>query len=54
MSFKDLKERNVGSQEYVMMDIEEYPVQGWDKFKQFLIEDLVLNYSKVLELHLKL
>ena len=36
MSFKDLKERNVGSQEYIMMDIEEYPTQGWDKFKQIL------------------
>lgn len=36
MSFKDLKERNVGTQEYVMMDIEEYPQTGWQKFKQIL------------------
>jgi NADH-quinone oxidoreductase subunit I len=36
MSFKDLKERNVGSQEYVMMDIEEYPKTGWEQFKKVL------------------
>jgi len=34
MSFQDLKERNVGTQEYVLMDIEEYPKTGWEKFKQ--------------------
>ena len=34
MSFKDLKERNVGSQEYMTVDIEEYPQTPWDRFKQ--------------------
>lgn len=34
MSFKDLKDRNVGTQNYVMMDIEEYPKTGWEEFKQ--------------------
>jgi NADH-quinone oxidoreductase subunit I len=36
MNFKELKERNVGTQEYVMMDIEEYPKTGWAKFKQVM------------------
>ena len=34
MSFKELKERNVGTQEYMMMDIKEYPKSGWQEFKQ--------------------
>ena len=34
MSFKELKERNVGSIEYKMVEIEEYPKTGWDAFKQ--------------------
>ncbi len=36
MSFKDLKDRNVGTQNYVLMDIEEYPKTGWEEFKQVL------------------
>jgi NADH-quinone oxidoreductase subunit I len=36
MSFKELKERNVGTQEYKMVDIEEYPETGWDAFKQVI------------------
>ncbi|MCK5295129.1 MAG: NADH-quinone oxidoreductase subunit NuoI [Arcobacteraceae bacterium] len=34
MNFNDLKNRNVGSQEYVMQDIEEYPATGWEAFKK--------------------
>jgi NADH-quinone oxidoreductase subunit I len=34
MSFKELKERNVGTQEYRLVDIEEYPKSGWEAFKQ--------------------
>ena len=36
MSFKELKDRNVGTQNYVFMDIEEYPKTGWEEFKQVL------------------
>ena len=36
MSFNDLKDRNIGTQVYVMLDIEEYPKDGWEKFKQVL------------------
>jgi NADH-quinone oxidoreductase subunit I len=36
MSFKELKDRNVGTQNYVLMDIEEYPKTGWEEFKQVL------------------
>jgi NADH-quinone oxidoreductase subunit I len=34
MSFKDLKNRNIGTQNYVEMDIEPYPENGWEEFKQ--------------------
>ena len=34
MSFNDLKNRNVGSQEYMIVDIEDYPESNWDNFKQ--------------------
>ncbi|MEA1915816.1 MAG: NADH-quinone oxidoreductase subunit NuoI [Campylobacterota bacterium] len=36
MSFKELKDRNVGTQNYVFMDIEQYPKTGWEEFKQVL------------------
>jgi NADH-quinone oxidoreductase subunit I len=36
MSFKELKDRNIGTQNYVLMDIEEYPKTGWEEFKQIL------------------
>lgn len=36
MSFKELKERNIGTQEYKMVDIEEYPQTGWEAFKQVM------------------
>ena len=54
MSFKDLKERNVGSQEYVMMDIEEYPKEGWDKFKQVLNRTLSIELFKGLGITFKI
>jgi len=34
MSFKNLKDRNVGSQEYIQVEIDDYPTSGWDAFKQ--------------------
>jgi len=34
MSFKNLKDRNVGSQEYIQVEIEEYPKTGWEAFTQ--------------------
>jgi len=34
MSFKNLKDRNVGSQEYIQVEIEEYPKSGWEAFTQ--------------------
>ncbi len=30
------KERNIGSGEYIKMEIEEYPVTGWAQFKQII------------------
>jgi len=46
MSFKDLKDRNLGSQEYIKMDIEEYPVEGWDRFKQALSRGFSMELFK--------
>ena len=34
MSFKNLKDRNVGSQNYIKVEIDDYPTTGWDSFKQ--------------------
>jgi len=34
MSFKNLKDRNIGSQEYIKVEIDDYPTTGWDAFKQ--------------------
>jgi len=34
MSLDTFKNRNVGSQNYVPVEIEDYPTTGWDKFKQ--------------------
>lgn len=34
MSFEQFKHRNVGEDGYYMVDIEDYPVTGWDKFKR--------------------
>jgi NADH-quinone oxidoreductase subunit I len=36
MSFKELKERNIGTKNYMQVDIEEYPKTGWEAFKQVL------------------
>ena len=54
MSFKDLKERNVGSQDYIMMDIKEYPTSGWDKFKQVLDRGFSLELFKGLGITFKI
>ena len=54
MSFKDLKDRNVGSQEYIMMDIEEYPDTGWDKFKKVLDRGLSVELFKGLGITMKI
>ena len=34
MSFKNLKDRNVGSQEYIQVEIDDYPKTGWEAFTQ--------------------
>ncbi len=36
MSMKDLKERNIGSQEYIMVQEDDYPKTGWQQFKQVM------------------
>jgi len=36
MSMKDLKERNIGSQEYIMVQEDNYPKSGWEQFKQVM------------------
>jgi len=46
MSFNDLKERNVGTQEYMMVDIEEYPASGWEAFKQVTKRTLSVELFK--------
>ena len=46
MSFNDLKNRNVGSQEYMMLDIEEYPATGWEAFKQVTKRTLSVELFK--------
>jgi NADH-quinone oxidoreductase subunit I len=54
MSFKDLKERNVGSQEYIMMDIEEYPKSGWEEFKQIVSRGFKVELFKGLGITFKI
>ncbi len=34
MSIEQFKDRNVGEQNYYTVDIEDYPTEGWDKFKR--------------------
>jgi NADH-quinone oxidoreductase subunit I len=36
MSIEQFKDRNVGEQNYFTVDIEDYPVEGWDKFKRLV------------------
>lgn len=40
MSFEKYKDRNVGDDGYFMVDIEDYPETGWDKFKQVATRSL--------------
>ncbi len=54
MSFKDLKERNVGTQEYMMVDIEEYPESPWDKFKQVVDRTFSVELFKGLGITFKI
>lgn len=34
MSFKDYKERNIGSGDYILVQDDDYPKTGWEEFKQ--------------------
>ncbi len=54
MSFKELKERNIGTKNYVMMDIEEYPTSGWDKFKQIMDRGFSVELFKGLGITFKI
>jgi NADH-quinone oxidoreductase subunit I len=54
MSFKNLKERNVGTQEYILMDIEEYPKTGWQQFKQVVKRSFSLELFKGLGITFKI
>jgi len=54
MSFKDLKERNIGSQDYIMMDIKEYPKTNWAKFKQVFDRGFSLELFKGLGITFKI
>jgi len=40
MSLETFKNRNVGSQNYVPVQIDDYPTTGWDKFKQVVKRSL--------------
>ena len=54
MSFKELKERNLGSQNYVMMDIEGYPATGWERYKQILDRGFSVELFKGLGITFKI
>ena len=54
MSFKNLKERNIGSQDYIMMDIKEYPKNNWERFKQVLDRGFSLELFKGLGITFKI
>jgi NADH-quinone oxidoreductase subunit I len=54
MSFKDLKERNVGTKEYVLVDIEDYPKSGWEEFKQILGRGFSMELFKGLGITFKI
>jgi NADH-quinone oxidoreductase subunit I len=43
-------ERNVGTQQYIMMDIEEYPKSGWEHFKQGLKRSVKTELLKGLKI----
>lgn len=36
MSLQDLKERNIGTQEYMLVQEDDYPKTGWEEFKQVM------------------
>ena len=46
MSFNDLKNRNIGTKEYMMVDIEKYPKTGWEAFKQVTKRTLSVELFK--------
>jgi len=54
MSFKQLKERNIGTGEYMMVDIEEYPKSGWEEFKQILSRGFKVELFKGLGITFKI
>jgi NADH-quinone oxidoreductase subunit I len=40
MSLEAFKDRNIGSQNYVPVQIDDYPITGWEKFKQVVSRSL--------------
>ena len=46
MSFKNLKDRNVGTQNYVQVEIDNYPTTGWSAFKQVTKRTLSVELFK--------
>jgi len=46
MSFDKLKERNLGSGEYIQVDTGEYPETGWAEFKQVIKRTLSVELFK--------
>jgi NADH-quinone oxidoreductase subunit I len=46
MSFKNLKDRNIGSQNYIKVEINDYPTTGWESFKQVTKRTLSVELFK--------
>lgn len=54
MSFDKLKERNLGTSEYVQVDAGEYPKTGWAEFKQVVKRTLSVELFKGLGITFKI
>jgi NADH-quinone oxidoreductase subunit I len=54
MSFDKLKERNLGTQNYVPVDIPEYPETGWQEFRQILKRTFSVELFKGLGITFKI
>jgi NADH-quinone oxidoreductase subunit I len=46
MSFKNLKDRNIGNQNYIKVEIDDYPTTGWESFKQVTKRTLSVELFK--------
>jgi len=54
MNFEKLKERNIGTQNYVPVDIPDYPETGWAEFKQIVKRTFSTELLKGLQITFKI